>query len=141
MRVKKPWAAFGLFKTSMGKIMRDNGGSLEILCIEGQYYPWELWDSKYVKRFDTPEELAYYISDFWHLCDYDTAMYRLRENFPSSFRNRKKSPTAKCSKHGHDFSYNGKKTPSQIKCKRCKMGILEWVKNREEEYKRKGLIV
>jgi len=37
-----------------GKIVSDHGnGVLEILYSEGQSYSPELWDDKYVKRFDT----------------------------------------------------------------------------------------
>jgi hypothetical protein len=55
-QVKMEWCAFGFLTDSVGRVMRDTGYYLEIMYSEGQFYPWELWDPKYVRRFGTPEE-------------------------------------------------------------------------------------
>jgi len=42
-----------------------------------------------------------------------------------------------CRKWNHDFSYNGKLCPHQIKCKNCGIGIVQWAEDRKEEYEKK----
>jgi hypothetical protein len=88
-KIDKPWVAFGIFKSSMGKIVEDNSSvnsNVHILYIEGQIYPPEIWDIRYVIRFDTPKELAGYISGYTDDYTYDGAMQYLRDHFPSDFK-------------------------------------------------------
>jgi hypothetical protein len=64
-KIEKPWAVYGyvLGAWGIGKVTQESGKCLDILYSEGQYYPPSLWDSKWVTRFDDPEDaLDYYIS-------------------------------------------------------------------------------
>ena len=42
-----------------------------------------------------------------------------------------------CSKWKHDFSYEGKLRQQDIKCKRCNINLIQWVKDREVEFQNK----
>lgn len=55
--MKKIWCVYRiLWPIGIGKIVRSDRYGCDILYSEGQHYPAELWDLKYVKRFDTVEE-------------------------------------------------------------------------------------
>jgi hypothetical protein len=43
----------------------------------------------------------------------------------------------KCRKWNHDFSYKGKKRPSEINCNKCGINIVYWAEDRKEEYEKK----
>jgi hypothetical protein len=73
----------------MGKIVEDNSSvnsNVHILYIEGQIYLHEIWDSRDVIRFDTPQGLAGYISGYTDEYTYEGAMQYLRDHFPSDFK-------------------------------------------------------
>jgi hypothetical protein len=62
--ISKPWAVYGWFlgPWGIGKVIRDSPGSLDIRYSEGQLYPAELWDAKWVRKFDSPiKAIAYYL--------------------------------------------------------------------------------
>lgn len=65
--IKKPWCTFGLMPHSVGRVVADRGNSVDILYADGQLYPAESWDARYVRRFGTPEEaiahMLIYVSD------------------------------------------------------------------------------
>lgn len=44
---------------------------------------------------------------------------------------KKKQKSVKCK---HDFSYKGKKTSSQINCKKCGVNMVEWVREQIKDY-------
>lgn len=81
--IPKPWCAFGgMLPDSVGKIVRDSGNSVEILYTEGQYYPPQLWDPMYVRRFETSEE-AIAASCVYSDDSFKRAMDIFIVNFPS----------------------------------------------------------
>ena len=53
----KPWAVCqDMFPLAIGLVVEDRGTHLYLLYSENQKYPAECWDSKYVRRFDTPKQ-------------------------------------------------------------------------------------
>ena len=61
-KAEKPWAVYYwvLPPMYMGKVIRDSHESLDIKYSEGQQYPAELWDTDYVRTFDSPiKAIAY----------------------------------------------------------------------------------
>lgn len=61
--IEKPWAVYGWFMGpyNVGKVVRTSRGSLDIQYTEGQQYPSECWDPKWVHRFDNPlKAIAYF---------------------------------------------------------------------------------
>ena len=82
--IKQPWVAYGLFLSGLGKIVGETEWSVDIMYTEGQNYPMETWNKKYIKRFDTPLELARFLVD--HSNDsFDYIMELLKRNYPSDF--------------------------------------------------------
>jgi hypothetical protein len=62
----KPWCVYGYFlgPWGFGKIVEDRGDIVHIKYCEGQLYPPESWNSKWIKRFPTLEEAVnYYIEN------------------------------------------------------------------------------
>ena len=82
----KPWAAYGFFYNSMGLVLKETESSVEIQYSEAQTYAPELWEKKFVKTFETPEELSKYIYDTWGNYSYEEAMNLLRTHFSSKFK-------------------------------------------------------
>lgn len=135
-KIENKWAAYGLLSDFMGKVIEDSYGTVHVLYIEGQVYPPSICYPKDVKRFATPEELAKYMSRPGKICcdvehwSYEQCMQRLRAYFPSEFKKEDRKRT-RCK---HDFSYSGKKRAEEIKCKKCNIGMLEWVWAFDKKY-------
>ena len=60
--LKNRWCIFGVRLDDFGMVVAENGDCLSIRYSDGQMYPAEFWDKKYVSRFSTPEEaIAHYV--------------------------------------------------------------------------------
>ncbi len=54
-KIEKPWCVCfdWFFPSCVGKIEKESDETAHVRYSEGQIYPLELWDKKYIKRFDT----------------------------------------------------------------------------------------
>ncbi|MCL5018691.1 MAG: hypothetical protein M1416_02925 [Candidatus Pacearchaeota archaeon] len=62
--IKKPWAVYGwlLGAWGIGKVTSESRNSVDILYIEGQRYPIQVWEKKWVNQFDNPiKAMAYFL--------------------------------------------------------------------------------
>jgi len=89
-RIEKPWAVYGWFMGSwgIGKIV-NRGHTLDIQYCEGQHYPPECWDPKWVKRFDNPVKAMAYFKVHVHDSYYtkEKIIESFLRNFPSEETN------------------------------------------------------
>lgn len=62
--MEKEWCTYSFqgktLPENVGKIVGDYGKSVDILYSEGQMYPAELWDIRFIMRFNTLEEAIEY---------------------------------------------------------------------------------
>ncbi len=67
--IKKPWGVYFspsfMIPLGIGKIITENETKtiLDIIYAEKQQYPPEIWDSRYVKRFNELEEAINYYTE------------------------------------------------------------------------------
>jgi hypothetical protein len=99
--IEKHWCVYsrflgGALPSNFGKIVYDSKISVDILYSEGQQYPPQCWDSKYVKRFDSLEEAVEHYINHRSGVDVrdedetnDEIRERARRQFPSYFRDKK----------------------------------------------------
>jgi len=59
--MRKKWGVYGFFPDSIGEIEACIGNGFFIRYSKNQMYPVESWDSKFVRRFATPEEAIAYV--------------------------------------------------------------------------------
>ena len=83
-KIEKPWAVYGTCPKFIGRIINESGICLEILSIEGQLYPAWMWDSKYVERFNTSEEVINYLNKY--NCSKSELRNILLDRFPEALR-------------------------------------------------------
>ena len=63
-KIENPWAVYEWYAGSfgIGKIIQESSNSVWIEYCEGQQYPPACWDSKWVKRFDSPaKSISYFL--------------------------------------------------------------------------------
>ena len=61
VEIENPWAIYSgvMFPIGVGKVLREySKGDVTIQYSEGQMYPPESWDGKYVERFSTIVDAA-----------------------------------------------------------------------------------
>lgn len=91
--IEKPWAVYGwsLGSWGIGKIV-NRGHTLDIQYCEGQHYPPECWDPKWVKRFDNPVKAMAYFKVHVHDSYYtkEEIIESFLRNFPSEETNLEK---------------------------------------------------
>lgn len=82
MKLKK-WGAYGFFPDSIGKIEGRIGDGFFIRYSKNQMYPVESWDSKFVRKFTTPEEAIAYVVTY--SSENQTDVVRIfTQNFPDA---------------------------------------------------------
>jgi len=101
-KIEKPWGIYGRFirLIGWGKIEKESADktSLHIRYSEGQTFPLKLWDSNYVERFNTLEEMVKHYIKHRPNCDTridkqmtpDELRNKAKRDFPSYFKKKKK---------------------------------------------------
>jgi hypothetical protein len=96
-KIEKPWAVYGWYLGSwgIGKVVEEkHSNCCEIQYCEGQMYPPELWDSKWVNRFQNPlESINYFLehnSNKDHYYKKEIIIQEFLSHFPSEKKNLKK---------------------------------------------------
>ncbi|MEI6731648.1 MAG: hypothetical protein WCK90_03115 [archaeon] len=65
MEIKEPWCVYGFHPNGIGKVVLDSPPtSVEILYNEKQKFPPQLWDTKYIRRFETPTSALEYLANY-----------------------------------------------------------------------------
>jgi len=81
--MSKKWGVYGFFPDSVGKIEGCIDNFLFIRYSKEQMYPVESWDSKFVRKFTTPEEAIAYVVTY--SSENQTDVVRIfTQNFPDA---------------------------------------------------------
>ena len=91
-QIEKPWTVYSyLGPSGIGKVLSESKFSLDLLYSEGQYFPLEIWDPNYVKRFETPlEAIDYFLPYSGHENNKEKLIELFLWKFPSERANLEK---------------------------------------------------
>jgi hypothetical protein len=90
--IEKPWAVYGWYLGTwdIGRVVQKGRNSLDLQYIEGQMYPPESWDPKWVKTFRTSKEAIDCFfktqSSFYDASSVKSITDRLIDDFPKAMK-------------------------------------------------------
>ena len=86
-QIEKPWCVYGSMALDIGIVTKERGMCCDIRYSEGQKYPEELWDSKFVRRFETAKTAINWLVE--HTEDKEKPLWVVVKNkVPSQFKER-----------------------------------------------------